>query len=142
MIRTKTATSSSFRTIPYLLLSLGILAASFAVFLNLVPAKLITDDAVLILTAVAVFTLLLYTGLVVCQSRNLDVRATLLRSGCLIWFCLLVAEGVFDRMGDEIDTYRGLFSVEAYGEAVVWAVSAAALLIVLLPLNRICTVSG
>jgi O-antigen ligase len=108
--------------------------AGFALcFMWFWPASLLTGDTLILLVVVVGSLATLYAGLAVCRSTMADVDSTILRLSLLIWFVLLFAEGLFDRQGDEVDTYKGLITDQAYGEAIVWVVAAAILLLVLLP---------
>src|SRR5579872_6456953 len=97
------------------------------------PASLLTGDTIILLVVVVVSLAILYAGLAVCRSTLADTDSTILRLSLLIWFVLLFAEGLVERQGDEVDTYKGLITDQAYGEAIVWVVAAAILLVVLLP---------
>jgi O-antigen ligase len=97
------------------------------------PASLLTGDTMALMLVVVFALVVLYAGLAVCRTTLADADSTILRLSLLIWFVLLIAEGLFDRAGDEVDTYKGLITNEAYGEAIVWVVASAILLLVLLP---------
>jgi O-antigen ligase len=108
--------------------------AGFALlFMWFWPASLLTGDTIILLLVVVASLAILYAGLAVCRSTAADTDSTILRLSLLIWFVLLFAEGLFDRQGDEVDTYKGLITDQAYGEAIVWVVAAAILLLVLSP---------
>ena len=97
------------------------------------PASLFDNDTMALMLVVVFALAIMYAGLAVCRSTQADADSTVLRLSLLIWFILLIAEGLFDRAGDEVDTYKGLITSEAYGEAIVWVVAAGILLLVLLP---------
>jgi O-antigen ligase len=113
-----------------LLFAIALLALGFLWFW---PASLLTGDTLILLVVVVGSLAIMYAGLMVCRSTSSNVDSTLLRLSLLIWFILLFAEGLFDRQGDEVDTYKGLITDQAYGEAIVWVVAAAVLFVVLLP---------
>ena len=112
------------------LLAIAVFALGFLWFW---PASLLTADTIILLVVVVGSLAILYAGLAVCRSTMANVDSTILRLSLLIWFILLFAEGLFDRQGDEVDTYKGLITDQAYGEAIVWVVAAAVLFVVLLP---------
>ena len=108
--------------------------AGFALcFIWFWPAGLMNGDTIILMVVVVVALAILYAGLAVCRSTQADTNGTILRLSLLIWFVLLFSEGLFDRQGDEVETYKGLITNQAYGEAIVWVVAAAILLLVLLP---------
>jgi O-antigen ligase len=97
------------------------------------PAGLMNGDTIILMSVVMISLAILFAGLAVCRSTQADTDGTILRLSLLIWFVLLFAEGLFDRQGDEVDTYKGLITNQAYGEAIVWVVASAILLLVLVP---------
>jgi len=132
MFSDHTATS---RLPPYAITAALLLAvAGFALCVMwLWPASLLTSDTMALMLVVVFALVILYVGLAVCRTTLADADSTVLRLSLLIWFILLIAEGLFDRAGDEVDTYKGLITSEAYGEAIVWVVAFGALLLILLP---------
>ena len=127
---------TSTSKLPSYAVTVGLLLAlaGFALcFLWMWPASLLTGDTLILLLVVVASIAILYAGLAVCRASMADVDSTILRLSLLIWFVLLFAEGLFDRQGDEVDTYKGMITNQAYGEAIVWVVAFAILLLVLLP---------
>jgi O-antigen ligase len=120
---------------PYALTAALLLAvAGFTVCVMwLWPASMLDSDTMALMLVVIFALAVLYAGLAVCRTTLADADSTVLRLSLLIWFILLISEGLFDRAGDEVDTYKGLITSQAYGEAIVWVVAAAILLLVLLP---------
>jgi O-antigen ligase len=102
-------------------------------FMAMWPASLLTGDTIILMVVVVGSLVILYVGLAVCRATVADTDSTILRLSLLIWFVLLFAEGLFDRQGDEVDTYKGLITDQAYGEAIVWVVAAAILFVILVP---------
>jgi O-antigen ligase len=102
-------------------------------FMSFWPPGLLTGDTLILMVVVVGSMAILYVGLAVCRATMADTDSTILRLSLLIWFVLLFAEGLFDRQGDEVDTYKGLITDQAYGEAIVWVVAAMILFVVLVP---------
>lgn len=84
------------------------------------PASVLSTDSVPVVVVATLFALLLAVLLGSAITRNQPIKVMLYQLALLIWWVVLVCEVVFDRLGDSIQSYQSHFSVEAYGEGIVW----------------------
>ena len=93
------------------------------------PVSILSADAVPVVVVAAVFAFLLAVALGSAVTRNQPARVVVYRLTLLIWWVILVCETVFDRVGDSTQSYESHFSVQAYGEGIVWVLAFGVLAI-------------
>lgn len=93
------------------------------------PASVFSADAVPVAVVAAVFAFLLAVALGSAVTRNQPPKVVVYRLTLLIWWVILVCETVFDHSGDSTQSYESHFSVQAYGEGLVWVLAFVVLAI-------------
>jgi O-antigen ligase len=93
------------------------------------PLDLSLSDMVPVVVVATIFALLLVLVLGLAITQNQPARTIVYRLTLLIWWVVLVCECVFDRMGDSTDASLSRFSVQAYGEGIVWVLAFVTLII-------------
>src|ERR1700691_4871550 len=106
------------------------IAVFSALALSRVPLKLLSEDFIPVFVVALLFALLLLLGLGSVVVRDGDATAAVRRLGFLIWGLLLICEVVFDHTGSGVDSSKGKFSVEAYGEAAMWVLAFGAVAVI------------
>jgi O-antigen ligase len=91
------------------------------------PTSVLSTDIVPVLVVTAIFACLLAVILGSAITRHQPTKIIVYRLMLLIWWVVLVCEVVFDRMGDSAQAYQSHFSVQAYGEGIVWVLGFLAL---------------
>jgi len=93
------------------------------------PDSVLSVDAVPVAIVAVLFAFLLAVALGSAVTRNQPPKVVVYRLTLLIWWVILVCEVVFDRMGDSTQSYASHFSVQAYGEGIVWVLAFVVLAI-------------
>ncbi len=114
-----TDASLSRGTVGWLVAITGV--AALAIWMA--PPYMFSEDIVPVVVVAAVFALLLVVVLGLAITRHQPAKVTVYRLTLLIWWVILVGEAVFDRLGDSAQAYESHFSVQAYGEGVVWVLA-------------------
>jgi exopolysaccharide production protein ExoQ len=117
---TRSAEMSASRSTVGWVIAISI-AAGLALWMA--PPYLFSEDIVPVVVVAALFALLLVIVLGLAITRHQPAKVTVYRLTLLMWWVILVCEAVFDRMGDSTQAYQSNFSVEAYGEGVVWVLA-------------------
>jgi len=99
---------------------------------TLAPTSLWSEDSIPIAAVAALFILLLISALASAVMQNLGQRTALHRLALSTWWFLLICEPLFDRKGETYSAYQGAFSVQAYGEGIMWVLAFLVLLVLML----------
>jgi hypothetical protein len=125
MVRAPGQRVFTFRTIASLLL----VAGGAIVLLPLFPAISISDGSVNVLVAYVLFFLILCVIVGTATAQNIGTRRMVYRIALTLWWVLLVDEVYFARLNTGYAMGHGEFSINAYGEAVMWCLCMSILLI-------------
>jgi hypothetical protein len=103
------------------------ISALSAVAIWMAPLDFFSTDIIPLVVVGTVFALLLVVVLGLAITRNQPMRVIIYRLTLLIWWTVLVCETIFDRLGDRTQASESHFSVQAYGEGIVWVLAFLAL---------------
>ncbi len=106
------------------------LAILIAIMLGLGPVWLVSDGSLKTMGAVALLLIPLCLVLAAAKARALSATRTTFSLALLVWWFLLISDKFFDRISDVQNTFEGQYSVDAYGEVVVWVIAFLTLLLI------------
>lgn len=101
-----------------------------ALTLGLGPVWLVSDGSLKTMGAVAMLFIPLCLVLAAAKARALSASRTTFTLALLVWWFLLISDKLFDRISDVQNTFEGQYSVDAYGEFVVWVVAFVTALLI------------
>jgi O-antigen ligase len=125
VIRSSDKVGAFWRTLGWIVAIACMAYLAFA----LAPASLWSQGAIPIVVVASLFVLLLIFVLASTVMQELGARTMLQRLALSTWWFLLVCEAVFDRQGETYLAYEGSFSVQAYGEGIMWVLAFLVLVI-------------
>ena len=99
------------------------LAVLIAMVLGLGPVWLVSDGSLKTMGAVVLLFIPLCLVLAVAKARAMSATRMTFTLALLVWWFLLISDKFFDRISDVQNTFEGQYSVDAYGEVVVWVVA-------------------
>jgi O-antigen ligase len=105
-------------------------AAALAIWMA--PVDMASSDIIPVVVVATLFALLLVVVLGLAITQNQPAKVIVYRLTLLIWWVVLVCEAVFDRMGDSTSASLSRFSVQAYGEGIVWVLAFVTLIVLTL----------
>ncbi len=101
-----------------------VLAAGLFLFsaaaMETVPMRWLNWEAVQILAVCMLLLGVLYFCIAALQARVRHPEAALFRVVLVLWWFLLIAEGLFPRRDLSEQVYQGKLALTAYGEAITW----------------------
>jgi O-antigen ligase len=100
-----------------------------ALVIWMAPLDVSSADIVPVVVVATLFALLLVVVLGLAITQNQPAQVIVYRLTLLIWWVILVSEAVFDRTGDSTQAYLSRFSVQAYGEGIVWMLAFLTLVV-------------
>lgn len=113
-------------------LLLSVVPAILGLIIVFLPSRPISEDAVRIVVLVGLF--LVATAAALGYGRPFREIERTFRIGLVVWWFLLVSEGILVRSSPLDDAIEGKFSLAAYGEVILWVCVTCVL--VLLSLSR------
>ncbi len=106
------------------------LAVFIAMVLGLGPVWIVSDGSLKTMGAVVMLFIPLCLVLAVAKARAMSATRTTYALALLVWWFLLISDKFFDRISDVQNTIEGQYSMDAYGEFVVWVIAFLTLAVI------------
>jgi O-antigen ligase len=110
----------------------GLVAIVTLVFVALIPAALVSEDALTFIVVAAGFAVAVAATLGISQANGFRSDRVFFAVILTIWLFLLISEGVFVHLGSTSSAEAGGFGAGAYQQLAAWLLSFAALLLITL----------